>query len=141
VAGHTHHRNRAIRRRDLSETGDARVSDLGRVPVGEPQYFDTLTVSCRGCGRSIPPGEVFTRHPVPDDRRVDLTAPFCQTCRPFTASVREIVGEMPTYTATVAETFLETAAETGDGTSTQDLISALRRGLERQARTESGSEV
>jgi hypothetical protein len=133
VAGHTHHTNRAIRRRDLSEAGDARVSDLGRVPVGEPQYFDALTVSCRGCGRSIPPGEVFTRHPVPDDRRVDLTAPFCQACRPFTATVREIVDETPTYTAT--------AADIVDSTSTQDLISALRRGLERQARSESGSEA
>jgi hypothetical protein len=72
---------------------------------------------------------VFTRHPVPDDRRVDLTAPFCQECRPFTAAVREIVDVTPT------------APELEDATSTQDLITALRRGLERQARAENGSEV
>lgn len=119
MAVNKHHTNRAIPRRDLSEVGDARVSDIARAKTGEPQYFDALTVSCRGCGRSIPPGEVFTRHPIPDDRRTDLTAPFCQTCRPITAS----------------------APEAADGGSTQDLISALRRGLERQARSESGSEV
>jgi len=119
VAGHKHHTIRAIPRRNLSEAGGARVSDIGRVQAGEPQVFDSLTVSCRGCGRGIPPGEVFTRHPLPDDRRDDLTAPFCQECRP-------IVPIEP---------------DTGDGASPQDLISALRRGLERQARTESSSEV
>jgi hypothetical protein len=119
VAGHKHHTNRAIPRRDLSEAGGARVSDIGRVRPGEPQVFDSLTVSCRGCGRSIPPGEAFTRHPLPDDRRHDLTAPFCQTCRPIVAA----------------------EPETGEGASPQDLISALRRGLERQARTESSSEL
>ena len=45
------------------------MSDIGRVQPGEPQVFDSLTVSCRDCGRGIPPGEVFTRHPVPDDMR------------------------------------------------------------------------
>jgi hypothetical protein len=119
VAGHTHHTNRAIPRRDLSEAGSARVSDLGRVRAGEPQVFDSLTVSCRGCGGSIPPGEVFTRYPVPDDRRRDLTAPFCQTCRPITDATPDVV----------------------ESTSPQDLISALRRGLERQARSESGAEA
>lgn len=81
--------------------------------------FATLTVSCRGCGRAIPPGEVFTRHPTPDDRRHDLTSPFCQTCRPIAP---------------------EPEPELGEGASTQDLITALRRGLERQANTEAGSE-
>jgi hypothetical protein len=119
VAGHTHHTNRAIPARDLSEAGGARVSDAGRVRPGEPQVFDSLTVSCRGCARSIPPGEVFTRHPVPDDRRRDLTAPFCQTCRPMTDAPPDVV-------------------EAG---SPQDLISALRRGLERQARAENGAEA
>ena len=80
--------------------------------------FDSLTVSCRGCGRAIPPGEVFTRYPMPDDRRRDLTAPFCQTCRPIGPAELEVVEEP----------------------STQDLISALRRGLERQARAESSAE-
>jgi hypothetical protein len=121
VAGHKHHTNRAIPRRDLSEAGDARMSDVGRVQPGEPQVFDSLTVSCRGCGRSIPPGEVFTRAPIPDDTRRDLTAPFCQTCRPIAATEPEIVN--------------------GNGSSTQDLIGALRRGLERQARSESRTEV
>jgi hypothetical protein len=119
VAVHTHHTNGAIPRRDLSEAGDARASDLGRVQPGEPQVFNSLTVSCRGCGRSIPPGEVFTRFPIPDDRRRDLTAPYCQACRPIA----------PTEPAIV------------DGSSTQDLVSALRRGLERQARSESRTEV
>jgi predicted RNA-binding Zn-ribbon protein involved in translation (DUF1610 family) len=81
--------------------------------------FASLTVSCRSCGRAIPPGEAFTRHPTPDDRRSDLTSPFCQTCRP--------IGTAP-------------EPELGEGASTQDLISALRRGLERQARSETGSE-
>jgi hypothetical protein len=93
-----------------------RVTGAGVRP-GEPQVFDSLTVSCHGCGRSIPPGEVFTRYPTPDDKRRDLTSPYCQTCRP--------IGPP------------EPAAEPG---STQDLLSALRRGLERQAQTESGTE-
>lgn len=92
-----------------------RVTGAGVRP-GEPQVFDSLTVSCHGCGRSIPPGEVFTRYPTPDDKRRDLTSPFCQTCRP--------IGPP------------EPAAEPS---STQDLLSALRRGLERQAQTESGT--
>ena len=93
-----------------------RVTGEGVRP-GEPQVFDTLTVSCHGCGHSIPPGEVFTRYPTPDDRRRDLTSPYCQTCRPIRPP--------------------EAAA---DPASTQDLLSALRRGLERQAQTESGTE-
>jgi hypothetical protein len=119
VAGNEHHTDRAIPRRHLAEVGDryGRITGAG-VRAGEPQVFDSLTVSCRGCGRAIPPGEVFTRYPLPDDKRRDLTAPFCQTCRP--------IG----------------AAEPGaaEGGSTQDLISALRRGLERQAKAESSSE-
>ena len=95
------------------------MSDVGRVQPGEPQVFASLTVSCRGCDRSIPPGEVFTRFPIPDDRRSDLTAPFCRVCRPIAPAEPAIV----------------------DGSSTQDLISALRRGRERQARSESRTEV
>ncbi len=110
---------RAIHRPHLSEVGDS-DGGAGRVRPGEPQVFDSLTISCTGCGRAIPPGEVFTRYPTPDDRRRDLTSPFCQTCRPIGPA-----GVEP---------------EPADGTSTQDLLSALRKGLERQARAESGTE-
>jgi hypothetical protein len=93
---------------------DARKSTVGRVDAGRPQVFGSLAVSCHGCGRSIPAGEWFMRHPIPDDRRDDLSAPFCQTCRPL----------------------VETEPNTGEGASPQDLVSALRRGLERQAQAE-----
>jgi len=117
VAG-SDHTNRAIPGTHRTAAG-SRDAAVARVPAGEPQVFATLTVSCRGCGRAIPPGEVFTRHPTPDDRRHDLTSPFCQTCRPIAP---------------------EPEPELGEGASTQDLITALRRGLERQATTEAGSE-
>jgi predicted RNA-binding Zn-ribbon protein involved in translation (DUF1610 family) len=96
--------------------------DVGadRVRPGEPQVFDSLSISCTGCGRSIPPGEVFTRYPTPDDRRRDLTSPFCQTCRPIGPA-----GVEP---------------EPAGGGATEDLLSALRQGLERQAQAESGTE-
>jgi hypothetical protein len=115
-----HHSNRAISRGHLTEVGDrdARKSTLGRVQPGQPQVFDSLTVSCHSCGGSIAPGEWFMRHPIPDDRRDDLTAPFCQTCRPI----------------------VEAEPQIDEGASPQDLISALRRGLERQARSESVAE-
>jgi hypothetical protein len=116
VASNEHHGHRAITRRHLSEVTDTdtRRSTVGRVAAGRPQVFATLAVSCHGCGRQIPAGEWFMRHPIPDDRRDDLTAPFCQTCRPL----------------------VETEPNTGEGATPQDLISALRRGLERQARAE-----
>jgi hypothetical protein len=119
VAGDKH-TYRAIPRRHLSEVDDSSVGGAGRVRPGEPQVFDSLTISCTGCGRAIPPGEVFTRYPTPDDRRRDLTSPFCQTCRPIGPA-----GVEP---------------ETDDGASKQELLSALRQGLERQARAESGTE-
>jgi hypothetical protein len=117
LAGYEH-TDRSLPRRHLAPAGDriGRVTGAGVRP-GEPQVFDSLTVSCRGCGRAIPPGEVFTRYPTPDDRRRDLTSPFCQTCRPIRPP--------------------EPAAEPA---TTQDLLGALRRGLERQAQTESGTE-
>jgi hypothetical protein len=62
---------------------------------------------------------VFTRYPTPDDRRRDLTSPFCQTCRPIEPAGVE--------------------SEPAGG-STQDLLSALRQRLERQAQAESGAE-
>jgi hypothetical protein len=118
LAGYEHHIDRSNPRRHLAPVSDraGRVTGAGVRP-GEPQVFDSLTVSCHGCGRAIPPGVVFTRYPTPDDRRRDLTSPFCQTCRP--------IGPP------------EPAAQPS---TTQDLLSALRRGLERQAQTESGTE-
>jgi hypothetical protein len=118
LAGYEPHIDRSNPRRHLAPVSDrvGRVTGAGVRP-GEPQVFDSLTVSCHGCGRAIPPGVVFTRYPTPDDRRRDLTSPFCQTCRP--------IGPP------------EPAAEPS---TTQDLLSALRRGLERQAQTESGTE-
>jgi hypothetical protein len=118
VAG-DNHTYRAIPGRHLTEVGEPDIV-AGRVRPGEPQVFDSLTISCTGCGRSIPPGEVFTRYPTPDDRRRDLTSPFCQTCRP------------------IGPAGVEPEADGGD--STQDLLSALRKGLERQAKAESGTE-
>jgi hypothetical protein len=116
VATNEHHGHRANARRHLSEVPDTdtRKSTVGRVDAGRPQVFASLTVSCHGCGRSVAPGEWFMRHAIPDDRRDDLTAPFCQTCRPL----------------------VETEPNTGEDATPQDLVSALRRGLERQARAE-----
>ena len=120
MASNEHHGHRASARRHLSEVpdADARKSTVGRVDAGRPQVFARLTVSCYGCGVSIPAGEWFMRYPVPDDRRDDLTAPFCQTCRPL----------------------VDAEPNTGDGATPQDLVSALRRGLERQARAENLAE-
>ncbi len=116
MASNEHQGHRGTTRRHLAEVtdNDARKSTIGRVDAGRPQVFATLTVSCHGCGGAIPPGQPFMRHPIPDDARSDLTAPFCKTCRP-------IVDAEP---------------ETGEGATPQDLVTALRRGLERQARAE-----
>lgn len=116
MASNEHHGHRTTAPRHLAEVADAdtRRSTVGRVDAGRPQVFASLTVSCHGCGRPIPAGEWFMRHPIPDDRRDDLTAPFCQACRPLA----------------------EAEPDTGDGATPQDLVSALRRGLERQARAE-----
>lgn len=116
MASNEHHTHRAITRRHLSEVADAdaRKSTVGRVDAGRPQVFGSLTVSCHACARPIPAGEWFMRYPIPDDRRDDLTAPFCQACRPL----------------------VDTEPNTGEGATPQDLVSALRRGLERQARAE-----
>ena len=117
VAG-DNHTHTAIPRKHLAEVHEDVGAD--RVRPGEPQVFDSLRISCTGCGRSIPPGEVFTRYPTPDDRRRDLTSPFWQTCRPIGPA-----GVEP---------------EPAGGGSTEDLLSALRQGLERQAQAESGTE-
>jgi hypothetical protein len=119
VAGNENTQRRIPNHRDGTRDRHGLVSAAAHVRVGEPQVFDTLTVSCRGCGRAIPPGEVFTRHPTPDDRRRDLTSPFCQTCRPIGGLVPDAV----------------------DGVATDDLLAALRSRLENQARAESGTEV
>jgi hypothetical protein len=97
---------------------DARKSAVGRVAAGQPQMFAALAVSCHGCGLVIPAGEWFMRYPLPDDGRGDLTAPFCQACRPI----------------------VENEPNVGEDATPQDLVSALRRGLERQARSESAAE-